>query len=203
MKFRLALLIIWITGVTLIIVFGLKNPGSYALILFSLIQLISVISVYKKVNRKIEGDILLQSEKPARPLFFLLKILLLIVLTNVYAIVFKKLDYTYWIAILAIIVTSAAAGYLIVKGRRIPFLILSSDELIINELIVSRYDLKKLEQISFDGFNENYTFVFNNAQKFVLRPEYYTSTDMDSLIATIKSRSNRNVDLSPNLLPVN
>lgn len=203
MQFWLAGLIVWFAGAALIVISGAKNPESYILILFSLIQLFAVISVRKKVNRKIEGDVLIQSKKPPTIAVFLFRIMLLIVLTTAYIFTFKKLESVYWIAILIIVVSGAAATYFIVKGRRIPFLILYSDELIVNEALVKRYDLKNLERISFDGFNENYTFVFSNARKLVLRPVDYGDTDMDNLISVIKIRSGRNVSISANLVPVN
>lgn len=203
MQFWFAGQMIWFAGVALIVISGHKNPGSYIFILFSLIQLFAVISIHKKVNRKIEGDVLIQSEKPPTAGVFLFRITLLIVLTAAYTLAFKKLENSYWIAILILVISGAAATYFIVKGRTIPFLILCSDELIVNEALVKRYDLKNLERISFDGFNENYTFVFSNARKLVLRPVDYGDTDMDNLISVIKIRSGRNVSISANLLPVN
>lgn len=200
MQWRVAALVAWIIGMILIIVYGVKHLEKYIIASFCLFHLYHIMLVHRKVNRKITGDILIIKNEPVTPGKFILSIGLYCVYAGAYIYIFPAAGIGYLSTLAVIVISGAVVAFLIQKNKVIPFLVINSNELIVNGLTEKRFNLNSLEKISFDGLSEKYTLLFKNSEKLYLRKEQYGETDMENLITVIKNRSGANVILSHNLL---
>jgi hypothetical protein len=85
------------------------------------------------------------------------------------------------------------------RNKTIPYYIIDSNYLIVNDLFLKEYDLFNLQQISFDGFSEKYYFRFSDSKKLVIKKEDFDEAELNTFIDAVKKKSGAGVRINENI----
>jgi len=191
---------IYFAGLITAIILDLDNFQFYYGIVFIAIQIVFIAAEYIITKRTIPNEALLVKKNSPFTLKDLLLVIPLIVIFFVgINLLFEWFTTPYLIAYISIGVLSAIIQFLIIKGKNTATLLIDRNNLFFNDLFLRTYDLRTLNRISFDGFDDTYTAEFANSKRITIKQDDYKQEDLNKFIAFMATKSNYNIVLSENI----
>jgi hypothetical protein len=184
----------------LAIILDIKHFDAYLAVAMFLIEAIHISHAYIKTHRQLRGTFFLSNEKGNMTNTDLLLVLFLIALVFlIKRLLSFHLTDIYIVSYFCIISISVLIQVRLTRNKTIPYYIIDSNYLIVNELFLKEYDLFNLQQISFDDFTEKYYFRFSDSKKLVIKKEDFDEAELNTFIEAVKNKSGAGILLSENI----
>lgn len=188
---------IYFVGLFAVMILDKNNFQFYYGLVFVTNQIIFIVAYYITTKRSVPSQAFLIKKHSS---FTLKDLFLVIPFIIAYFVginlLFKWFDVTHLVIYIAIGVLSAVLQFLIIRNKNIATFLIDGDQLIINDLFKSTYNLEILTSIEYNEFNDVYIAEFANARKLKIKQDDFKLDDLNKFLSFMIMKSNYNVLLS-------
>lgn len=195
--------------ITLIIYYGvgilamildIKHFDVYLAVALFLIESIHIYQAYVKTRRQLNGAFFFTDKKSNMTNTDLLYVLFFIAVIFLIKRLFNfHLNNIYIASYFCIISISVFIQVRLIRNKTIPYYIIDSNYLLVNDLFLKEYNLFNLQQISYDGFTEKYYFRFSDSKKLVIKKEDFDEAELNTFIDAVKKKCGAGVRITENI----
>lgn len=193
-------LIIYYGAGILAMILDIKHFDLYLAAALFLIEIIHIAQTYVKTHRQLNGVFFFTDKSSNMTNTDLLLTLFFIALVFLIKRLFSlHINDMYIACYFCIISISVFIQVRLTRNKTIPYYIIDSNYLMVNDLFLKEYNLFNLQQISFDGFTEKYYFRFSDSKKLVIKKEDFDEAELNRFIDAVKMKSGAGVRITENI----
>jgi hypothetical protein len=164
-----------------------------------LVNCIIIVAEYIVTTRKIEYQYALSKDFLPIQLKDLIQIVVVITIYMVGFHLLLKWFNPHFELYLLVQIISILIQYMIIKDKKTGTFLIDRTCLIVNEVWVKKYDLKRLQSITLNGFTDRYVVRFNDSKKLEINPGSYSPNELNNFLAAMCKISKHEVVLSDNI----